>query len=255
MIFYDYKKNILADKAAFDEEQSIIRGVVELTEDKTYMIKLYNRDAKIFYRKELLPENFEQNIRYTVIIQNSATEFVDDPENNEYVSIEKENDFIYMLENYSEFFVMCMPYIQIYHSAKINDLIVRMSIPSVYYEVSPIETTDSFSDIVKSNDSTYSADLKRKGKKALHKKLEPRNSLSYIEAQLDLITKMMFTMVDDDKNLQAKLAERIPNLAAYRKAIEENYIFNIKAEANCLEEIREGKAKVRQVQEDYYKIR
>lgn len=254
MLFYDNKRNILEDKTVFDEEPAIVRGTVELTEDKTYLIKLFNRDAKIFYRTELLLSDFDQDIRYTIILQKSAVDFTDDPENNKYVFIEKESDFVYFLENCSEFFVTQMPYIQIYNSSKINDMIIRMTVPSIYYNVKPTASTDSFSDIIKQNDDSYSADLKRNGKKALRKNLEPRNSLSYIEVQLDLITRILFQGLDENKDLYEKVIDKIPDLAKFRTAIEENYIFNIKDVDKCLTEIKEGKANVRKAQEDYYKI-
>lgn len=83
-------------------------------------------------------------------------------------------------------------------------------------------------------------------------KLSARESLSYIEPQLDFVTKLLFEIIESDPYLKQKALEAIPQYTNFKSAIEENSVFNIKDETKCYEEIENIKKYVRGIQADYY---
>jgi len=85
--------------------------------------------------------------------------------------------------------------------------------------------------------------------------LDPNQSLAYIEAQLDAVTKVLFLMLEQLPDVKAKLIQKFPELADLESELNNTSVFNVKAAADCLMEITKTKTKVRQLQTAYYAVK
>lgn len=79
-------------------------------------------------------------------------------------------------------------------------------------------------------------------------------SLSCMDAQLEMITKMLMVIVDTNPDIAAAIEKAMPNIADIRKAIEDTSLLNIKNNDKLLKEINQKKY-IRSVQESYYKLK
>lgn len=82
--------------------------------------------------------------------------------------------------------------------------------------------------------------------------LDPNQSLAYIEAQLDAITKAFFLLLEQMPDSKTKLLAEFPELADFENELTSSTVFTVKSVAKCLEEIHDTKNKVRQLQKFYY---
>jgi len=82
---------------------------------------------------------------------------------------------------------------------------------------------------------------------------DPNDSLAYVEAQLDVLSEVMFSMYDSlASDQQAAIQTAIPVFDCFRTLVGSHSVLTIKSELKCLEELSTGKAKLRKVQSDYY---
>jgi hypothetical protein len=82
--------------------------------------------------------------------------------------------------------------------------------------------------------------------------MDANESLAYMEAQLDFVTKMLVTIVESDPDVKLKILKQVQEYANFRAAFEERAVFTLKSESACIEEIRTGKGRVRSAQAAYY---
>ena len=90
--------------------------------------------------------------------------------------------------------------------------------------------------------------MKKDAKSDLFMDVDLPNSLSYLEAQMDFISKTVFFLMEQFPGLK----EQLNGYEDYKKAILKNSVLNIKDNTNCVEEIIKNKAKVRKAQKTYY---
>lgn len=81
--------------------------------------------------------------------------------------------------------------------------------------------------------------------------LDPNNSLAYIEAQLDFVTKMLLSIIEASPELKAIVLERVQEYANFKDVFEQTNVFTIKSEHDCYDEIKINKPRVRKYQADY----
>jgi hypothetical protein len=91
----------------------------------------------------------------------------------------------------------------------------------------------------------------RQARRKLMVELDPNDSLSYLEAQLDIVTKIIIQVAEQYPHLY----NVIPELAQFKAVFEETSVFNIKPVEDGLREMTEGKAKTRKYQEQYFRER
>jgi hypothetical protein len=81
---------------------------------------------------------------------------------------------------------------------------------------------------------------------------DPNDSLAYMEAQLDILSQLVFAIYDllpdTSKN---KVVGLIPELFIYREKLESSYVMTVKPSDKCLQEL-DTKAKIRNLQSQYY---
>jgi hypothetical protein len=84
--------------------------------------------------------------------------------------------------------------------------------------------------------------------------LDPNESLSYLESQLDFLTSMvinMYSVLSEDQKTQ--ISQQTPKFNEFVTVIQENSVFTVKDVNKCVEEIN-TKKKVRELQAVYYQI-
>ena len=75
------------------------------------------------------------------------------------------------------------------------------------------------------------------------KELDPYKSIAYLEVQVDILTRILLATLPEDSKYSKVL-----------KAADEQSILDIKPEDALLEEITDGKARVRELQQKYYEV-
>lgn len=92
-----------------------------------------------------------------------------------------------------------------------------------------------------------------KARRALLAESDPNDSLAYMEAQLDVLNEVVFSMYDTlTLDQQDSIKKVVPAFDEFRTLIGSHSVLTIKSEIKCLEELSTGKAKIRKVQSDYY---
>lgn len=95
-----------------------------------------------------------------------------------------------------------------------------------------------------------------KARKKLLAEADPNNSLSYIEAQLDILTEVVFSMYDHcTDEQQAAVRKAVPIFDEFRSLLGSYSILTIKSADKCLDELSTVKAQIRKYQLDYYKAK
>lgn len=85
--------------------------------------------------------------------------------------------------------------------------------------------------------------------------MDPNQSLAYIEAQLDMVTRVLCYLLDKNPDIKASLIEGFPELPEFMSELLNSSVFNIKTSEKCLEEIKNGKSRARDLQKAYYHIK
>lgn len=78
--------------------------------------------------------------------------------------------------------------------------------------------------------------------------LDPNDTLSYLEAQVDILTKILLELVKSNTDIM----EKIPELNLFKDVFEETNIFNVKSIQDGIQEMINGKSKVRKYQKRYF---
>lgn len=86
-------------------------------------------------------------------------------------------------------------------------------------------------------------------------KLDPNNSLAYLEAQLDLLTQIVFIMLQEQPELRDRVCELFAGMTELQTVFSTTSVMSIKPVQQCLQEIRETKAAVREQQRIYFESR
>lgn len=79
-------------------------------------------------------------------------------------------------------------------------------------------------------------------------KADPNNSLSYIEAQLDILTQIILELVKANPAVK----KAVPGFEEFESVFASTNLFNIKPFEKCLGEIIKLKSEMRQIQKGYY---
>lgn len=87
------------------------------------------------------------------------------------------------------------------------------------------------------------------------KQLDPNQSLAYIEAQLDAVTKALFLMFEQLPDVKEKVDREFPELPDFISELNNTSVFSVKTTTDCLAEITKTKAKIRQLQAAYYAVK
>lgn len=88
----------------------------------------------------------------------------------------------------------------------------------------------------------------RAAKRELIASLDYSVSLAYLEAQVDLLSEMLFAVVD----AHTEIAAAIDHYSDIKNAVTSSSLLNIKTVEKCLAEIMTNKANLRTLQSEYY---
>ncbi len=133
------------------------------------------------------------------------------------------------------------------------DCLLMSRMPTFYTGIEPAVTTNKFQEIIKEKFPEFDLTLKKHAVKGdLLIKLDPNESLSYIEAQLDFVTKMLFAVVEGDPYMKQRVLEAVNEYSNVKDAFNQNNVFTVKDEHKCCLEILNGKKYVRDNQAAYF---
>lgn len=80
----------------------------------------------------------------------------------------------------------------------------------------------------------------------------PNASLAYMEAQLDILTRLVLVILESNPSQKADAVNVLPQLQEFIYTINKTSLLNIKPFDKCLAEITETKTKLRNFQTEYY---
>lgn len=105
-------------------------------------------------------------------------------------------------------------------------------------------------------DDTYRNHFKKiMAKRRLLSNLDANNSLSGLEPQVDIITKIVLRILANNPVLLEEVKKEIPLFDDFVAAYEEGNLLNLKTLESCIEEMRVQKTKIRAEQGEYFKSR
>lgn len=255
MIFYDYKHNIVKDNTIFESDISRkIKATINFVAKDSFLLTLSN-NTNTFYKREISSSDILPEKQFNLIIRSDAFYWNEDPALNPYVVLQEDDDLIYFIENCSDLFdINFCPRIQLYLT-KNNDFIIKTNILTLYDNIVSVKDTNkTFSEIIQEYDPNYSPEIRRI-RKALRKQTEPRVSLAYLEAQIDILSQLLFLILKEIPTIKEKALTLFPELEQIQNTLEDTYVTNIKSISNCIKEIKDNKTKIREVQEKYYAIK
>lgn len=102
-------------------------------------------------------------------------------------------------------------------------------------------------------DGFISVNKEQNAKKKVLMELNPNTSLAALEAQVDLLTELVISILKNQPDLIKSVQKDLPYLSTFEQVFTGTSLLAIKDAEKCLNEIKETKAKIRQVQMEYYK--
>lgn len=94
-----------------------------------------------------------------------------------------------------------------------------------------------------------------KKKKELIANLSPNETLAYVDSQIDILTKILINILDNNPSIKNNVLQDLPNLQTFIDAYHSTNLLNIKNFDKCVNEIIETKGKVRDKQNDFYQYK
>lgn len=157
----------------------------------------------------------------------------------------------------SNFYDLTQETVIIYFGAAIEDYLIITYSPATSSEQYSVRNSNEFpSNIINHYYPNYQQKLElRSAKRDLLESLDPNQSLAYIEAQLDTVTKAFFAVLEANPNLKSAVITAFPEFANFASELDATSVFNVKSAADCLAEISKTKTKVRRLQTAYYAVK
>jgi hypothetical protein len=95
----------------------------------------------------------------------------------------------------------------------------------------------------------------RAAKRRILEYIDPHKSLACMEAQLDAVTKALVAVLEANPKLLSAVVTAFPEFADFKTEMVNNSVFNVKSALECLAEITKTKAKLRELQAEYYSMK
>jgi hypothetical protein len=122
------------------------------------------------------------------------------------------------------------------------------------YELRPINET--FSEVICLKYPDYKKTLNlQKARQTVLYNLDPNDSIAYLEAQLDILNQLVFTMLDALPDVKKQVVGALPEYDDFKNCFADSNLMTVKPVDKCIAEIGATKAKVRQLQKTYYAIK
>jgi len=150
------------------------------------------------------------------------------------------------------------PYVGVYFHNSIDEMFLIANQP-----IDEGILDDKYAELIKDNitlfdylstnvDGFISINKEQNAKKKVLMELNPNTSLAALEAQVDLLTELVISMLKNQPDLIKSVQNDIPYLSSFEQVFADTSLLAIKDAEKCLNEINETKAKIRQVQMEYY---
>lgn len=150
-----------------------------------------------------------------------------------------------------------IPIIVIYFHEAEEDVIIIVNTPinvdtsNVVFEEAPFGKT--LPEILQEQKPDFEAYYKIiKAREKLLRSCEPNMSLACMEAQLDILTRLVFLSLEANPTTSLEVAKTFPKLKEFTDIINDSSLLNVKAIDKCLSEIANTKAKIRGLQAEYF---
>ncbi|MEG6551774.1 hypothetical protein V6C53_16220 [Desulfocurvibacter africanus] len=146
--------------------------------------------------------------------------------------------------------------IRLYRVPDTNDCIVLITTGALFEgvtreELRPIGKNDIFT-LIAQHDPLYRQSILEPLRTKLVLDLDANDSLAYIDAQLDFVTRMLFRVVESLPEVKLEVLKDIKQYSNFKDACERSDLYSIKNEMQGVEELRNNKAAVRELQRAYY---
>lgn len=252
---YDNNSLLYKDKKAFEQEVLPFADIIAVITKKknSIEISLFLKDSeKPFYLKSYTETDFSENTLMNLIITNESREWSGQPEYNPFVELREQDDFIRKLSQLIEYTDNCsmVPRIMFYRHGNVvacRPLLPTLCNPGITFS----EFEGSFAKVMNLINPNVSIE-NNYAKEDICKNAPVLDSLAYLEAQVDVLSKMVFLLAKANKDYKYILENSIPEFQKYKEAVESNSILNIKNMERCIDEININKKKVRELQKEYY---
>lgn len=143
-----------------------------------------------------------------------------------------------------------VPYFWIYKRVNSEELYIGSEFKVLFYNMDYIPITDSFIGYMQSIDPNY------KGlgtfKVPLVQELNANDSFSYADIQLDLITDVVATILEENPQIMEAVIAKYPKYAAFQSMFDSTSIFKLRSDDDLIVKFGETKSHVRKVQRDWY---
>lgn len=175
----------------------------------------------------------------------------------DYISSGRTNSTaILPVDRSSDNFIVNIPYssISFYCPSSTGDNLIFVNAPVYFDKIEPVAIDPSikFFQIILEQYPLYKNKLELiYAKRNLLINLDPNNSLSYIEAQLDFVTKMLLSIIETTPEFKTIVLDRVKEYSNFKYIFEQSNVFTVKNEHDCYNEIKDGKPLVRQYQANY----
>lgn len=150
------------------------------------------------------------------------------------------------------------PYVGLYFHNSIDEIFIIANQPidegvldNEYAELITDNTT-LFDYLCTNVNDFFDINKEQNAKKKVLMELNPNTSLAALEAQVDLLTTIVITMLKNQPDLIKFIQKDISYLSSFEQVFTDTSLLTIKDSEKCLNEIKENKAKIRQVQIEYY---
>lgn len=95
----------------------------------------------------------------------------------------------------------------------------------------------------------------RTARQKLIRAAEPNMALAYLEAQLDIVTKLLLLALDKNNTLKTDVAQGFPQLQQFEDVFNTSNLLTVKTVDKCLSELVENKTRLRGLQSSYYAVK
>lgn len=143
-----------------------------------------------------------------------------------------------------------VPYFLLYKKVGSEEIYLGSDFKTLFYNTDIKIITKSFINFVKTNDPHYIG--WGKFKIPLVQQLNPNDSFSYTDIQLDLISAIVTEILELNPVLKQHIINKFNQYQSFKEMIDKTSIFNLRTEQDLVIKFGEVKQRVRKTQADWY---
>lgn len=142
--------------------------------------------------------------------------------------------------------------LQLYRKISDNELVIRFESPTFFSGLSFIDYTMDLRSWAIENDEQYKVDNMSLYRTGLLKQLDPNDSFSYTDIQVDVLSKILFDIIEANPEMKAIALESVKQYTNFKDIALENSVFKRRTEEQMLEKFKKSKEHVHNTLVDWY---